>query len=90
MDKKTGIINGIINGSRNDEQSGGVFAYYHTQKATTTMFAACDASPWMGTCHASEVPFVFGSPLINQRAIKDDITLSLEMMNIWTYFAEFG
>ncbi|XP_025017800.1 neuroligin-3-like [Tetranychus urticae] len=44
----------------------------------------------MGTFHSSDIPYVFGLPLINPGYSQKDISLSREMMKIWTHFAENG
>ncbi|XP_015789089.2 acetylcholinesterase-like [Tetranychus urticae] len=66
---------------------GKVYAYYHTQrpKAYLPFF-----NEWMGTFHSSDIPYVFGLPLINPDYSQKDISLSREMMKIWTHFAENG
>ncbi|XP_025017468.1 acetylcholinesterase-like [Tetranychus urticae] len=69
------------------KQGGKVYAYFHTQrpKAYLSFF-----NEWMGTFHSSDIPYVFGLPLIKSGYSQKDISLSHEMMKIWTHFAENG
>ncbi|XP_015782681.2 acetylcholinesterase-like, partial [Tetranychus urticae] len=68
-------------------KGGKVYAYFHTQrpKAYLSFF-----NEWMGTFHSSDIPYVFGLPLIKSGYSQKDISLSREMMKIWTHFAENG
>nr|AFY08502.1 esterase 4 [Panonychus citri] len=66
--------------AKDGQQSGKVFGYYRTQKAKSTMFPPCDASSWMGTCHAGEIPFVFGFPFLDPNATQSERDLSSQVM----------
>ncbi|XP_025017437.1 bile salt-activated lipase-like [Tetranychus urticae] len=69
------------------KQDGKVYAYLHTQRPKSYFPFA---SEWMGTFHSSDIPYVFGLPLIKPGYPQKDISLSREMMKIWTHFAENG
>ncbi|XP_025017029.1 acetylcholinesterase isoform X2 [Tetranychus urticae] len=73
-----------------NKSGGKVYGYYHTQKPASSIFKVCDVSPWMGTCHGAELPYVFGNPLVAPGYSQKDVDLSREIMKIWTHFAEFG
>ncbi|XP_015782056.1 acetylcholinesterase-like [Tetranychus urticae] len=66
---------------------GKVYAYLHTQRPKSYLPFA---SEWMGTYHSSDIPYVFGLPLTKPGYSQKDISLSREMMKIWTHFAENG
>lgn len=49
--------------------------------------------PWMGVCHAMDLPFVFGRPIEGEnsgRYTTGDIQLSRELIQAWTSFAKTG
>ena len=53
---------------------------------------------WMGVIHGTDVPFVFGAPLmpdaftmtLTKKYLETEKGLSLYVMKLWTDFAKYG
>lgn len=62
------------------------YFYFFTQRPSNTPWAK-----WMGVAHYAEVPFVFGSPVMNKNLSTDeDVNMSQYMMRMWSNFAKTG
>lgn len=57
---------------------------------TLTYNAKKSCEHWMGVCHGSQSPFVFGTPLSDKSFSKVDFHFSLLVMHIWSTFAKSG
>ncbi|GBN28647.1 Acetylcholinesterase-1 [Araneus ventricosus] len=65
---------------------GNVYKYVWNHRPTTSVWF-----PWMGAVHATELEFVFGTPLLHSFHYKpDEVDLSRTIINIWSSFAKNG
>ncbi|GBM91030.1 Acetylcholinesterase, partial [Araneus ventricosus] len=65
---------------------GNVYKYVWNHRPTITVWF-----PWMGAVHATELEFVFGTPLLHSFHYKpDEVNLSRTIINIWSSFAKNG
>jgi len=70
---------------------GKVYGYYLTQKPRTSFIPWCNGSDWMSVCHADDLIYVFGQPLMEPEKYSDeDRALSRQMIKIWSSFARDG
>ncbi|XP_055952007.1 acetylcholinesterase-1-like [Argiope bruennichi] len=62
------------------------YFYFFLHRPSNSVWA-----PWMGTTHFDEVQFVFGEPIRKPELYQlDEVTLSRNMIEIWTNFAKYG
>lgn len=72
-----------------DKSIRNVFAY-NLKHTLSVPFFDCDES-WQGTCHFTDVVFVFGQPLSHpQKYTTNEVKLSKEIINAWTTFTKTG
>jgi len=67
-----------------------VYFYEFTYKLKLPGVLGCEPD-WMGICHASELSFVFGLPLLYPEVSSQiDRDFSKTVMSLWTNFAKTG
>ena len=61
--------------------------FYHWTYVSTLIQKSLGCSPDMGVCHTSEVPYVFGLPVLKNM---NDKKFSEYAVELWTNFAKHG